>query len=39
MTPYLRPGLAKPVAVPDGLDAPFWEGLRDEQLLLQRCRL
>ena len=33
--PYLRPGLAKPAA--DGIDAPFWDGLRDERLLLQRC--
>ena len=35
--PYLRPGLPAPAAQPDGLDAPFWEGLRDERLLLQRC--
>ena len=35
-TPYLNPGLAKP-APTDGLDAPFWEGLREEKLLLQRC--
>lgn len=26
--------------IPDveGLDAPFWDGLRDERLLIQRCR-
>ena len=36
--PYLRPGLPVPVPSPDGLDRPFWEGLRDERLLLQRCR-
>ncbi|HTO58493.1 MAG TPA: OB-fold domain-containing protein [Pseudomonadales bacterium] len=35
--PYLKPGLAGPVASPDGLDAPFWNGLREEKLLLQRC--
>ena len=35
-TPYLKPGLARP-APTDGLDAPFWDGLRDEKLLLQRC--
>ena len=34
---YLQPGLAGPVAAPDGLDAPFWQGLRDERLMLQRC--
>ena len=37
MTPYLRAGLAKPAPDRDGIDAPFWEGLRQEQLLLQRC--
>jgi uncharacterized OB-fold protein len=37
MSNYLNPGLPQPVAAPDGLDAPFWQGLRDEQLLLQRC--
>ncbi len=36
-TPYLKPGLAKPAPSTDGLDAPFWDGLRREQLLLQRC--
>jgi uncharacterized protein len=35
--PYLKPGLPGPVAAPDGLDAPFWRGLREERLLLQRC--
>jgi uncharacterized OB-fold protein len=38
MTPYLRPGLPIPVPSPDGLDTPYWDGLRDERLLLQRCR-
>ena len=37
-TPYLHPGLPIPVPAPDGLDAPFWEGLQQERLLLQRCR-
>jgi len=36
-TPYLRPGLPKPVPAPDGLDAPYWQGLREQRLLLQRC--
>jgi len=36
-TPYLNVGLAKPRPSPDGLDAPFWHGLREERLLLQRC--
>ncbi len=35
--PYLAPGLPAPVASPDGLDEPFWTGLRDERLLIQRC--
>ena len=34
---YLRSGLPTPTPAPDGLDAPFWEGLRAERLLLQRC--
>lgn len=33
---YLAPGL--PVPVPGPLDAPFWDGLKHEQLKLQRCR-
>ena len=37
MTPYLRAGLPKPAASPDGLDTPFWDGLRQDKLLLQRC--
>jgi uncharacterized protein len=36
-TPYLRPGLPVPVPMADGLDRPFWEGLQEERLLLQRC--
>ena len=34
---YLLPGLGKPVASPDGLDTPFWEGLRENKLMIQRC--
>lgn len=34
---YLNPGLPRPVPARDGLDAPFWEGLAQERLLLQRC--
>lgn len=34
---YLPPGLPAPVASPDGLDAPFWDGLRDETILAQKC--
>ncbi|MCZ6708765.1 MAG: OB-fold domain-containing protein [Gammaproteobacteria bacterium] len=37
MNSYLNPGLPQPAAAPDGLDAPYWQGLRDEQLLIQRC--
>jgi uncharacterized protein len=35
-TPYLNPGLARP-APTEGLDEPFWAGLREEKLLVQRC--
>ena len=34
---YLATGLAQPVAAPDGLDAPFWEGLAEERLCIQKC--
>lgn len=33
---YLQEGL--PAPSPDGLDAPFWEGLQKEELRVQRCR-
>lgn len=33
---YLRQGLPMPLA--NELDKPFWDGLREERLLLQRCR-
>lgn len=32
---YLNPGLPQPVATP--LDEPYWAGLRNDQLLVQRC--
>ena len=34
---YLNPGLPKPIASPDGLDTAYWQGLQQNQLLLQRC--
>jgi uncharacterized OB-fold protein len=34
---YLPVGLPIPVAEPDGLSAPYWEGLRQNRLLVQRC--
>jgi uncharacterized OB-fold protein len=34
---YLAPGLPQPVPAPDGLDAPYWGGLRDEAIMLQKC--
>jgi uncharacterized OB-fold protein len=34
---YLRPGLPVPVPARDGLDRPYWEGLREDVLRLQRC--
>jgi uncharacterized protein len=36
-TSYLPTGLPIPVPEPDGLSAPFWTGLREERLLVQRC--
>lgn len=36
-TTYLPPGLPPPVLDPDGLSRPFWDGLRDERLRVQRC--
>jgi len=35
---YLPEGLAIPVPEPDGLSRPYWEGLRENRLLVQRCR-
>ena len=32
---YLNPGLPQPVATP--LDEPFWAGLRENRLCVQRC--
>jgi uncharacterized OB-fold protein len=34
---YLPPGLSIPVAEPDGVSAPYWEGLRQGVLRVQRC--
>ena len=34
---YLPPGLPIPVPAPDGLDEPFWSGLADDKILIQRC--
>jgi uncharacterized protein len=34
---YLPRGLPIPVPEPDGLSAPYWEGLRKNRLLVQRC--
>lgn len=36
-TPYLPAGLPSPVPEADGLSAPFWKGLRENRLLIQRC--
>ncbi|MFT5268063.1 MAG: putative OB-fold protein [Acidimicrobiales bacterium] len=35
---YLAAGLPAPMPARDGLDAPFWQGLAEEKLLLQRCQ-
>lgn len=37
MNDYLNPGLPRPEPAGDGLDAPFWQGLAQEALLLQKC--
>ncbi len=34
---YLPEGLPIPTPEPDGLSAPYWEGLRRGELLIQRC--
>jgi uncharacterized OB-fold protein len=34
---YLPEGLTIPVPEPDGLSAPYWQGLREERLVVQRC--
>jgi uncharacterized OB-fold protein len=34
---YLPSGLPIPVPEPDGLSAPYWDGLRQNKLLVQRC--
>ena len=39
MTGYLKPGLPAPAPAPDGLDAPFWDGLAQGRLRIQRCNL
>jgi uncharacterized OB-fold protein len=35
---YLPEGLPEPVPSPDGLDAPFWAGLDQDELRVQTCR-
>ena len=35
---YLPAGLPIPVSEPDGLSAPYWAGLREGRLLVQRCK-
>ncbi len=34
---YLPQGLPIPVSEPDGLSAPYWAGLQQNRLLVQRC--
>ena len=34
---YLPPGLPAPAAERDGLSAPYWAGLREGRLMVQRC--
>ena len=35
---YLNSGLPKPAPAPDGLDAPYWEAVAEERLVMQHCR-
>lgn len=35
---YLPAGLPAPVPEPDGLDAPYWQGTRQNELRIQRCK-
>ena len=35
---YLPEGLPAPAAENDGLSAPYWAGLREEELRVQRCK-
>jgi uncharacterized OB-fold protein len=35
---YLPSGLPAPVPESDGLDAPYWEGTRQRELRVQRCK-
>lgn len=37
MSHYLPAGLPAPMASPDGLDAPFWEGAMADRLIIQKC--
>ena len=37
MSGYLPDGLSIPVPEADGLSAPFWNGLKDGKVLVQRC--
>jgi len=34
---YLPDGLPIPVPDPDGLSAPYWEGLKEDRIRVQRC--
>lgn len=36
--PYLPAGLPIPVPEADGVSAPYWSGLREGRLMVQRCR-
>ena len=36
-TYHLPAGLPRPVPEPDGLDAPYWEGTRRGELMVQKC--
>lgn len=36
-TTYLNTGTPIPIAAADGIDKPYWDGMREEKLMVQRC--
>ena len=34
---YLPEGLPAPVPMNDGLDKPYWDGLLENKIMVQRC--
>lgn len=38
-TSYLPDGLPIPIPDPDGLSTPYWQGLREDKIRVQRCNV